>query len=277
LPGWCALLLIGGSSGCASDGPTKPITYGETARKNYEKGMQELADDNYPEAVQYFQRVRQKHPFSRYATLSELAIADTNFKRERYGEAIDEYRTFIKAHPTHPQVENGYVWFRIGEAYYSEVPDDWWISPPAYEKDQTPTRDALRELEVFIERFAGSRDGITKKYVKRARQYRTHCARMLAEHELAVARYYLSGVTQLKAHPQAALWRAQEALEKYGATGVEAEAMLIIGEAHLDLNQIDQAKLAFAALSKKYPNTTQGRRAGRQLDRLERRSKPSGG
>ena len=41
---------------------TKPVTYSLTAKQNYEKGLAELKDENYPEAQKYFQFVKQKYP-----------------------------------------------------------------------------------------------------------------------------------------------------------------------------------------------------------------------
>ena len=75
----------------------------------------------------YFQFVKQKYPFSKYAVLAELALADTQFARGNYTEAIDSYKSFARLHPTHEKVEDGYVAFRICESYYKDMPDDMWL------------------------------------------------------------------------------------------------------------------------------------------------------
>src|SRR5262249_50783750 len=104
--------------GCASsDEATKPITYSLTAKQNYEKGLGELKDENYPEALKYFQFVKSKFPFSKFAVLADLAVADTQFARGNYTEAIDAYKSFARLHPTHEKVEDGYVAFKVGESY----------------------------------------------------------------------------------------------------------------------------------------------------------------
>ena len=143
--------------GCAgSDEETKPITYSLTAKQNYEKGLAELKDDNFPEAQKYFQFVKQKYPFSKYAVLAELGIADTQFARGNYNEAIDSYKSFARLHPTHEKVEDGYVAFRICESYFKDMPDDVWILPPSYEKDQSAVVDAQREIDDFRKKYAES-------------------------------------------------------------------------------------------------------------------------
>ena len=72
-----ALPALGGGGCAGSDEEGKPVTYSLTAKQNYEKGLAELKDENYPEAQKYFQFVKQKFPFSKYAVLAELALADT--------------------------------------------------------------------------------------------------------------------------------------------------------------------------------------------------------
>src|SRR5215216_4418922 len=95
-------------SGCASSDEGKSITYSLTAKQNYDKGLAEMKDENYPEATRFFSFVKQKFPFSKYAVLAELALADTQFTRGAYQEAIDAYKTFARLHPTHEKVEDGY-------------------------------------------------------------------------------------------------------------------------------------------------------------------------
>src|SRR6185369_2238804 len=149
--------LMSAPLGCASsDEASKPITYSLTAKQNYEKGLAELKDENYPEAQKYFQFVKQKYPFSKFAVMAELALADTQFARGNYNEAIDSYKSFARLHPTHEKVEDGYVAFKIGEAYYKDMPDDVWILPPSYEKDQSAVVDAQRELNDFLKKFPDS-------------------------------------------------------------------------------------------------------------------------
>src|SRR3954470_6189044 len=128
------VLAVG--AGCATSDEGKAVTYSLTAKQNYDKGTTELKDENYQEATRYFSFVRQKFPFSKYAVLAELALADTQFERGNYQEAIDAYKNFLRLHPTHEKVEDGYVAYRICQCYVKEMPDDFFLLPPSYEKDQ---------------------------------------------------------------------------------------------------------------------------------------------
>ena len=75
----CAFLAA--LTACATSDEGRGVTYSLTAKQNYDKGVEELKGENYQEASRYFSFVRQKFPFSKYAVLAELALADTQYER----------------------------------------------------------------------------------------------------------------------------------------------------------------------------------------------------
>jgi outer membrane protein assembly factor BamD len=248
-------------AGCASsDEATKPITYSLTAKQNYEKGLAELKDENFPEAQKYFQFVKSKFPFSKFAVLAELAIADTQFARGNYTEAIDSYKSFARLHPTHEKVEDGYVAFRIGESYFKDMPDDVWILPPSYEKDQSAVQDALRELDDFHKKFPDS------PYLKRSEELRKQVLQRLVDHEVYVARFYLH-----RDHPKAAAMRLEGAVKRYPGSGREPEILLALGETYLHMGDPLRAKQTFERVTAEHAGAQQARRAGLYLEFIEHR------
>jgi outer membrane protein assembly factor BamD len=228
------LLLMAGVASCASSDDSKQVTYSMTAKQNYDRGLEELKKENFAEAVHYFTYVKQKFPFSKYAGLAELALADTEFARNNYQEAIDSYKSFARLHPTHEKVEDGYIAFRIAECFVKEMPDDWVLLPPSYEKDQSFVRDALRELDSALTKYPDS------PYVKQAKDSRREVLRRLIEHEVYVARFYLE-----RGHPKAAILRIQAAIRRYPDSGREGELMLTLGETHLEMGNPATAKQVF--------------------------------
>jgi outer membrane protein assembly factor BamD len=249
------LFGLGFGLGCAtSDDSTKPVTYSLTAKQNYEKGMAELKDEDYAEAAKYFQFVKQKYPFSKYAVLAELALADSQFDRENYTEAIDSYKTFARLHPTHDKVEDGYVAFRIGESYFKDMPNDIFLLPPSYEKDQSAVTDALRELTDFERRFPDS------KYVKKAEEERRQVLQRLVDHEVYVARFYLNAD-----HPKAAAMRLEGALRRYPGSGREPELLFALGETYLKMGDPLRAKETFQRIVSDYAAADDARRAALYL------------
>lgn len=255
--GLAALIAI---ASCASGDDGKGVTYSLTAKQNYDKGLAELKDENYGEATRYFSFVRQKFPFSKFAVLSELALADTQYARGNYQEAIDSYKNFIRLHPTHEKVEDGYVAYRIGESYVREMPDDFFLLPPAYEKDQSAVRDALRELNDFIDKYPES------KHVVAAKKQRREVLRRLIEHEVYVARFYLD-----RDEPRAAVLRIEGALRRYPDSGREPELLVTLGETHLQMGNPQSAKQAFSRVVTEYGSAQQANRAKLFLDFIQRR------
>ncbi len=245
---------------CATSDDGKPINFSLTAKQNYERGLAELKDENYPEALRYFTYVKQKFPFSKYAALAELAAADTEFERASYQEAIDAYKSFLRLHPKHEKVAEGYVSFRIAEAYVKEMPDDWFLIPPSYEKDQSAVLDALREIDSLIDRFPDS------KYLKPARQYRREVLRRLIDHEVFVARFYLD-----RGHPKGAILRIKEALRRYPDSGRDAELLLTLGETQLEMGQPATAKQTFQRITLDNASIVEVKRAELFLDFIKRR------
>jgi outer membrane protein assembly factor BamD len=163
---------------------TKPITGAEAsnAAKAYEKGMLEKKDQNPMEATRYFEYVRNNFPYSQYAALAQLAIADMAFERDDWTLAATQYQDFVKSHPSHPKAD--YAAYRVGLAYFNDRPSDVFILPPSHEKDQGPLRQALEALNRFVNSYPKS------EHVAKARAMIGDCREMLAAHERYVAEFY---------------------------------------------------------------------------------------
>jgi outer membrane protein assembly factor BamD len=248
-------------SGCASGGAvSKPVSYSQTAKANYKKGLEELKDENYLEGLKYFSFVKNKFPFSRFSTLSELRIADTYFQQEKYTAAIDAYKLFIKFHPTHPEVVNGYTAYRVCAGYVKQMPSDWFLVPPSHEKDQSATREAVSELLVFMRTYPRS------KYMKKVKKLHRDTIRRLIEHELYVARFYLK-----RDKPKATILRLEGVLKRFPGAGVYPEVMLLLGKTYLKLDKRKKARATFASLVKKYPRDTHAAKALLYLRYLDAR------
>jgi outer membrane protein assembly factor BamD len=242
------------SFACASEGGTNFFrttpTFFPTAQQNYEYGLRELKNGSWFTADAYFKHVRSTFGFSKWATLSELGIADAQFGMSKYTEAIDGYKGFIKAHPGNERVQDGYAAFRIGLSYYKEIPSDFFIMPPAYEKDQGPVLDALRELTAFGDQYGDS------SYAPEARRLIGDCVKRLTDHELYVAEFYLNNN-----HPFAAIGRLEGIIKDYPASQREPEIMLLLGKVYLKMEKPVEARSTFARLATQHPEDYRAEKA----------------
>jgi outer membrane protein assembly factor BamD len=232
------LLACGGKNGGAS------VEYSVSAQKNYEKGLKELDNKNWVAASKYFGFIKSRFPYSKYAVLAELRLADAEFGAEQYLEAIDSYRLFIKFHPTHEMVANGYASYRIGESYFKQLPGNFWMFPPSFEKDQSSTEDAVNELKGFLDKYPDS------PYRPKAREILVKVGKRLADHEWYVARYYWD-----RGKPMGTVLRLRRLLERYRGVGYDEDALWLLGRAYVAVAMPDRAKGVWKELVDKYPKS----------------------
>jgi len=238
------LALAFAAASCGGKGGAASVDYSVSAQKNYDKGMKELERQDWIAASKYFGFIKSRFPYSKYAVLAELRLADAEFGAEQYLEAIDSYRLFTKFHPTHEMVANGYASFRIGEAYYKQLPTDFWMFPPSYEKDQSSTEDAGNELKSFLDKYPDS------PYRDKAKEILVKVGKRLADHEWYVARYYWQ-----RNKPMGTVLRLRRLLERYRGVGYDEEALWLLGRAYVAVDMPDRARITWQELVAKYPKS----------------------
>lgn len=228
--------------GCGAAPTPATLSYGESARRDYERAYAAFRDNDCLTAVPLFQHTRREYPYSRYAALAELRSADCELEQSHYAEAIRQYRAFIRARPTHPDID--YAHFRVAVAYFRQIPQDFFLSPPREERDQGPTRSALRIFDRFV------RDYPESEHVAEAQRMQREVRALLARHELYVADYYL-----YRDQPRASIARLHTLLEEYDGSGIEPQALVLLGRTYLRLEQRSEARLAFGDLLQRYPES----------------------
>lgn len=253
-------LCLGCSSGPLASGK---LSYSSTAQQNYRKGVKRLRKKQLDEAKKFFKFVHSRYPLSKYAALAELRLADVLYKQGKYLSAIDAYQNFLKNHPTHREVQSGYVPYKIGRSHWKMTPGDWWLFPPAYEKDRTSALAAMKVFKRFLERFPDS------KYARKARRYFRKAVRRLAKHELYVAKFYLS-----RGKPKGAILRLQYLIAKFPDAGYEPSVMLLLGKTYLKLKKIKKAVELLRALTQKHPDDHNADRARLYLKHIKKRYGP---
>jgi outer membrane protein assembly factor BamD len=238
--------------------PGANLSYADNAREAYEVALDDFEDGDCLEAEPAFREVRREYPYSRYAALSELRVADCLTEQGKYVEAIAAYRRFVRGRPAHAEVP--YARFKIAEAYFKQIPSDWLLSPPSYELDQGPTQEAVRQLRRFVLDYPDNEN------IERATEMSRQALSMLARHELYVAEYYLG-----EDQPDAAIGRLTTLLQAYEGSGIEPEAMILLGRVYLDKGDRRLARETFAQLRERYPRSGYAAQASEYLRELGER------
>ena len=142
-------LLAAIVSGCASKDESIPVGVGEPDKFLYDKGRASLEEKKWMASREYFRRIIDSYPQSELRPEAKLAIGDA-YLGEGSGEALvlaaNEYREFMTFYPTHPRSD--YAQYRLGMVYFRQM-----RSP---QRDQTETREAVREFETFLTRYPNS-------------------------------------------------------------------------------------------------------------------------
>jgi outer membrane protein assembly factor BamD len=247
------LLLAGFAAACAGSGQVVlPQTYAKTARSVFEQAMRQYMDGNFVEAIGLFTQVKRRFPYAKEAVLAELRIADCQFKREQWLEAVDAYKLFIKFHPTHRDV--AYAQYQIALCYFKQGPDDWWFLPPSHEKDLTPVHDAVKEVKKLLKAYPGS------DVVPKARELLRRCERKLADHELYVARFYRD-----RGKWMAAAGRLEHIVENLGTLATDPEILFLLATTYAKLGRKEKAQLVFTKLIQANPTSRFAGEAARFL------------
>jgi outer membrane protein assembly factor BamD len=241
---WFCLTLLAVAVGCGG-GTTESrgaLHYTEDAKRAYDKAMVAFEDHDWDTARTLFKEVKKKYSYSRYARLAELRLADADYESEKVAEAIQGYRSFVHDHRTDPEVP--YARFRICKGLFDQVSEGGFLLPPLEERDQAVNVDAYKELSSFV------KDYPLGKYAAQTGYMLTIATGRLMRHELYVAHYYL-----IRDEFEAAVWRAQYALRTYEGSGLEPEAMVLLGETYLKMHKPTDARSSFSQVLAKYPSS----------------------
>ena len=226
-----------------------------TAKVNFDRGETALKRKSFDRARRYFKHVRREFPYSRYASLAELRLADCDFDQGNHAEAAAAYRRFLRLHRTHDEADHAS--FRRGLSYYKMIPSDWFLVPPSHERDMSATRDALRELRTFLRLYPRS------DYVPEATKLVRESLNRLARHEMYVARFYLR-----RGKHKAAIGRTQAIERFYSDSGFVPHAMIVRGETFMQMEDNEAAKEAFLQLAARFPDTAEAKQARDYLKHL---------
>src|SRR6201998_2938271 len=109
----------------------------------YNKAMDELIEERYPTAAKTFEEVESQHPYSVWATKSQLMSAYAQYEAGNYGETIIAADRFIQLHPGHRDI--AYAYYLKAISYYVQIGD--------LGRDQKTTELALKALDDVVRRF----------------------------------------------------------------------------------------------------------------------------
>lgn len=200
-----------------------------------------VQDERYEEAIQKFNEVKSKHPYSHFATLAELKVADVYFQKESYIESQHSYQIFRDLHPKH--AKSDYVTFQIGMSFYNQLPS-------SLDRDLAPAEGAISFFDEVTSRYPQS------EFAKQAKENKDKVVHMLAGKEMYIANYYSKQENALSA-----LGRYEFVLNKYPQSDYESQALFGAAKNAFRIGEIDRGKSHYDQLIKLYPQSDEAKRA----------------
>lgn len=139
------------------------------------KGMDDYNVGKYFTAIEFFDDILNRYPFSPEATLAELKSADCNFHLGRYQEALLLYEEFENRHPTNESMP--YVMFQKAMCNYKQI-----------DRIDRDTAGAIKSIELFRQLLKAYPNS---PYTEEAEARITAATEFLANHEYFVVDYYV--------------------------------------------------------------------------------------
>lgn len=225
-------LLLAVAVAACSD---KKETYVERpVEQIYNHATDLLLDRKYIDAAKEFDEVERQHPYSVWATKSQLMAAYSQYQASKYDDAIITLDRFIQLNPSNRDV--AYAYYMKALCYYEQITD--------VQRDAKMTEQALKGFEEVVNRFPNS------IYGRDARLKIDLTHDHLAGKEMDVGRYYLNRGDYL-----AAVNRFKYVVDKYQTTSHVPEALERMVECYLAMGLKDEAKRTAAVLGYNYPGS----------------------
>lgn len=176
----------------------------KSAQQLAAEGAAAFMNEDYKDAVKAYSDLKDWYPFSKYAILAELKVADAHFHLEEYDEAIVAYEGFEKMHPKNEAIP--YVINQIGLCWFKQI--------DTVDRDAAPAKNAMTQFQRLISQFPED------EMAEDAVAYIETCLDNIAGHELYVANFYFK-TKEFKA----ALKRYQYIVEYFPGTEQSEIAM----------------------------------------------------
>jgi outer membrane protein assembly factor BamD len=164
-------------AGCSANQGTVPPGTAEADKFLFTRGEEEFKERNWLRAREYFRQIVDNYPQSPLRPDAKLYVGDTYIGEDTTESlllAINEFREFLTFYPTNPRAD--YSQFRLAVGYSEQM--------LSADRDQSATRDTIKELEVFVDRYPNS------QYMDEARKLLRQARDRLSESSYRVGLTY---------------------------------------------------------------------------------------
>jgi outer membrane protein assembly factor BamD len=178
-------------AGCAQKTAALPPGTIDADKFLFDRGTESAKERKWLDAREYFRNLVDNYPQSPYRPDAKLALGDTYLSEDTTESLLlgaNEYREFLTFYPTHARAD--YAQLQLARTFTEQM-----LAP---ERDQTATKDAIREIEIFLQRFPNSPLMPEARKLERAARDRLSEAGYRVGFFYYRARYYPGAIDRFK-------------------------------------------------------------------------------
>ena len=251
--GGLAVLLAITAAGCTTPRADIPaIGEVEADRLLFERGAAALDEGDWRRARQYFVEIRDNYPQSQYRAPARLGIGESYEQEgstEAYVRALAEFQDFLSLYPTHPRAP--FAQYKLGIVHFHQM--------RRAERDQTETRNAIREFENFLDRYPTDQE-----WMPTVRERLREARDRLSEHDFTVGHFYYRS----KFYP-GAVNRFRQILDNDPEYSKRDEVYFYLGESYAVGRAITEAIPYFARILEEFEASEFADEARARISELE--------
>ena len=244
-----ALLLLAGA--CAEKGTKIPPGTSQPDQFLFDRGNKALLDKKWFTAREFFQTLIDTYPQSPHRADAKLGLADAFLGDGSPASqvlAINEYREFLSFFPTSPRAD--YAQYKLAMSHFSQMPKAG--------RDQTETREALKEFDVLFDKYPNS------KLLPEARKNQREAKDRLGRSE------YLVGLTYYRLKWYPGVLARMQALLKTDPQFTDRDAVYYyLADALVQLNRSAEAVPLLEKVSQEFEKSDYIEKSKKLLDDIK--------
>jgi outer membrane protein assembly factor BamD len=138
------------AAACGGTRSSIPPGTAEADKFLFTRAEEEFKERNWLRAREYYRQIVDNYPQSSFRPDAKLGVGDTFIGEDTTESLIlaeNEFREFLTFYPTSQRAD--YAQYRLAYAYSQQM--------LAADRDQSATRDVIKELQVFVDRYPNSK------------------------------------------------------------------------------------------------------------------------
>ncbi len=204
----------------------------------YRRASSALTENDYTTAIERYNQLIARYPFSDYSTQAELEKIYAQYRNYQPDEAVSGADRFLREHPRHPHAD--YIQYIKGltDASRDESFTDF-LPLDSTKKDVSNARRSYDDFALLLQRYPNS------AYTGDARKRMVYLRNRVADHELSVVKFYVKRGAFV-----AAAKRCESIIAEYPGAPATAEALKLLEQSNRQIGltaEADEAAKLIAA------------------------------